>query len=79
MNTEYISDIDEASFSMAEDYIIAPDLVRSAYISHIYKLLDNEKLGRSTFDEFCNFMAISAIVANKAVILANDQTKLQVH
>lgn len=78
MENKNISGMDGACRSMAEDYMIAPHLVRTAYISHIHKLLDKEKLGQVTFDDFCNFMAISAIVANKAVILANDQ-KPQTH
>jgi hypothetical protein len=73
-----ISDMDSASMAMAEDYMLTPHLIRTAFISHIHKLLDKEKLGQITFDDFCNFMAISAIVANKAVMLANDQ-KTQIH
>jgi hypothetical protein len=74
-----ISDMDSASNSMAVDYMIAPHLVRTAYIGHVHKLLDKENLGKISFDDFCNFMAISAIVANKAVILANDQKKHLTH
>lgn len=67
-----ITDMESASIAMADDYINSPSSVRSAYIGHIHKLVDKELMGTISFEEFCNFMAISAIVANKAVILANE-------
>lgn len=68
-----ITDMDTASIGMAEDYMITPHLVKIAYVGHIHKLLDRLNLKEITFEDFCNYMAISAIVANKSVILANDQ------
>ena len=70
-----ISDMDSASMAMAEDYMLTPHLIRTAFIGHIHKLLDKEKLGQITYEEFCNFMAISSIVANKAIMIANEQKK----
>lgn len=74
-----ISDMDTASIGMAEDYMITPHLVKAAYIGHIHKLLDRLKLKEINFEDFCNYMAISAIVANKSVILANDQRSPLLH
>lgn len=72
-----IQDMDSAAMAMAEDYMLAPHLIRIAFISHIHILLDKEKLGRISYEDFCNFMAISSIVANKAIMIANDQKPLQ--
>lgn len=74
-----ISDMDSASMAMAEDYMLTPHLIRIAFISHIHKLMDRENLGHITYEEFCNYMAISSIVANKAVMIANDQKKPLAH